>query len=234
MTYPGAAQVAQSRQLLGEALEALQRDPNIPEDVLHVAENIAAAVRALFEAERASSAIDGKASVQHAMGSLGQTMALLQDVDHTQPGIDAATQHIAGALSRLYPLSIPSSRPAVPDLASTSPAKHSAASGRQVIEANVGATTESNFFVGFSGDINEGGVFVATYMTVPTGTKVEALITLPGGYERQLPGTVRFVRDTMDMDAEPGLGIAFDRLDGESRELIMRFIRKRPPMFYDD
>src|SRR5262249_21126741 len=37
---------------------------------------------------------------------------------------------------------------------------------REKLEANVGATTESNFFVGFSGDISEGGVFVATYLTL--------------------------------------------------------------------
>jgi hypothetical protein len=38
----------------------------------------------------------------------------------------------------------------------------------------------------------------------------------------------------MDLDSEPGIGVRFDRLDGEARELILRFIRKRPPLFYDD
>jgi uncharacterized protein (TIGR02266 family) len=105
--------------------------------------------------------------------------------------------------------------------------------GREHLEANVGATTESNFFVGFSGDISEGGVFVATYMMVPLAAKVEVLVTLPGGFEKTIPGTVRFVRDPMDMESEPGIGVAFDRLDGEARELILRFIRKRPPLFFD-
>lgn len=237
MSYSGAAQVAQSRQLLGQALEALQRDPNIPQDVLQVAENIAAAVRALFEAERASSAIDGKASVQHAMGSLGQTMALLQDVDSSHSGITTATRHIAQALSQLYPLSTASIRPIPPEevakqrVESTRP---TAPGERRSLEANVGATTESNFFVGFSGEISEGGVFVATYLMLDPGTKVDVLVTLPGGFEKKLPGTVRFVRDPMDMDSEPGMGVAFDRLDGEAKELIMRFVRKRPPMFYDE
>jgi uncharacterized protein (TIGR02266 family) len=98
----------------------------------------------------------------------------------------------------------------------------------------VGATTESNFFVGFSGDISEGGVFVATYLTLDVGAKVEVLVTLPGGFEKKIPGTVRFVRDPMDMDSEPGIGVRFDRLDEEARELILRFIRKRPPLFYDE
>ena len=46
--------------------------------------------------------------------------------------------------------------------------------------------------------------------------------------------TVRFVRDPMDMDSEPGMGVRFDRLDEEARDLILRFIRKRPPLFYDE
>ena len=84
MTYTGAPTAAQSRKMLGSVLETLQKDPNIPPDVMSVAANIAHAVGALFEAERASSDVDGKASIRHAMGSLSQTMALLQDVksDH--------------------------------------------------------------------------------------------------------------------------------------------------------
>jgi hypothetical protein len=38
----------------------------------------------------------------------------------------------------------------------------------------------------------------------------------------------------MGMDSEPGMGIQFDRLDAEQRELILRFVRKRRPIFYDD
>jgi hypothetical protein len=36
------------------------------------------------------------------------------------------------------------------------------------------------------------------------------------------------------MDSEPGMGVRFDRLEDEARELILRFIRKRPPLFYDE
>jgi hypothetical protein len=77
-------------------------------------------------------------------------------------------------------------------------------------------------------------VFVATYASLPLAAKVSVLVTLPGGYESSIPGTVRFVRDPMDMDSEPGIGVKFDRLGGEARELILRFIRKRPPLFYDE
>lgn len=241
MTYSGASEAAASRELLGEALEALQSESNLPEDVMSVAENIAAAIGALFEAEKASSDLDGKSSVKHAMGSLSQTMALLQEVDASHSGVQAATGKLAEVMSKLYPLSTaptmapPVRRSSHPPPASVPPAAAvpGEAAERVQLEANVGATTESNFYVGFSGDISEGGVFVATYNTLPLEAPVNVLVTLPGGYEKTLPGTVKFVRDPMDMDSEPGIGVGFDKVEGEARELILRFIRKRPPLFFD-
>jgi hypothetical protein len=38
----------------------------------------------------------------------------------------------------------------------------------------------------------------------------------------------------MSAEAEPGMGVKFESLPSDSRELVLRFIRKRPPMFYDD
>ena len=107
---------------------------------------------------------------------------------------------------------------------------------REEVEANIGATTESNFYVGFSGEISEGGVFLSTYETFPRGTPVNMLVTLPGGFEMRVTGRVRFVRDPLDFsaDSEPGMGVQFDALQPNDRELVLRFIRKRPPMFYDD
>jgi uncharacterized protein (TIGR02266 family) len=255
MTYVGAAAAAECRALLGNALEALQSDPNIPPDVMSVAENIARAIGALFEAEHAKSDVDGKASIRHAMGSLSQTMALLQDVSGNHRGIALATQTLAQVMGKLFPLSQAlthrPSAPSVTKIANAATVAHipphakvpheaqsqrapMPAGPREKLEANVGATTESNFYVGFSGDISDGGVFVATYLTLPLGAPVDVFVTLPGGFEASIPGIVRFVRDPMDMESEPGVGVHFHRLTSEQRELILRFIRKRPPVFYDD
>ncbi len=104
------------------------------------------------------------------------------------------------------------------------------------VEANIGATTESNFYVGFAGEIAEGGVFLATYDIIPKDTPVALLVTLPGGFEFRVKGVVRFVRDPMHMGSEmnPGIGIQFQNLSQQARNLVLRFIRKRAPMFYDD
>ena len=106
---------------------------------------------------------------------------------------------------------------------------------RKPVEANLGATTQSNFYVGFSGEIAHGGVFLATYESLPKETSVTMLVTLPGGFEFQCDGYVRFVRDPMDFasESEPGMGIQFEGLSDDARNLVMRFISKRPPIFYD-
>ena len=106
---------------------------------------------------------------------------------------------------------------------------------RRRIEANLGATTQSNFYVGFSGEIAHGGVFLATYEALTKDTSVSMLVTLPGGFEFECDGYVRFVRDPMDFasESEPGMGIQFEALSNEARELALRFVRQRPPMFYD-
>lgn len=251
MSYSGAQKAKEAREALGKALAALQEDPDIPSDVMAVAQNIAQSVGALFEAERASSEPDGKSCVKNALGSLSQTLALLQDVRASHNGIQTATETLARAMSLLFPLTTaptrhPASMPGgatIPDVPKAAPvpqeasgAPYRAQVAREHVEANLGATTESNFYVGFSGEISQGGVFISTYNILPKGSPVRVLVTLPGNLSTEVDGTVRFVRDPMDMSAEsePGMGVAFDGLEKDSRELILRFIRKRPPMFYDE
>jgi uncharacterized protein (TIGR02266 family) len=248
MSYSGADVARGAREELGKALAGLQEDPNTPPDVMSVAQNIAQAVGALFDAEKAGDERVGKVSVRNALGSLSQTMALLQDVKSDHRGVGVATATIAGAMSKLHPLTVvPSMYPAA-NRASIAPRGPSAtpkgaslppviaAGPRQDVEANLGASSETNFYVGFSGEIAEGGVFVATYNTLDVDTLVYVMVNLPGGYEFKLPGRVHFVRDPMDLtaDAEPGMGVKFEALPADNRELILRFIRKRAPMFYDD
>ena len=333
MGYSSAAEARQAREALGKALEALQQDEDVPKEVLGIIQNVAKSVGALFEAEYASTEPDGKACVKSALGTLSQTLALLQDVKSEHYGVQSATERIADVVTILFPLTNkPSVRPGAGSqrpasqrpgsasplqrfssqrspasappaqrpmssappaqrspvsappvqrpVSSAPPAQRSPASappapeplvpsnrpstrplssrpvsggpapiptsmlpppapiptgGRRPVEANLGATTQSNFYVGFSGEIAHGGVFLATYEALPKDTSVSMLVTLPGGFEFECDGYVRFVRDPMDFmsESEPGMGIQFEGLSDEARDLVLRFIRKRPPIFYD-
>ncbi len=289
MGYSGADEAGNARESLGKALEALQQEADVPEEVLAITQNVAQSIGALFEAERASTEPDGKSCVKSALGMLSQTLALLQDVKSEHNGVLTATENIADVVSVLFPLTNrPSARPEFsdsgrPEGSSPAPARASSrppasvrSSDRPVsnkpstgapissrpsgpsgvgaiptsmlpppapvpsgerhrIEANLGATTQSNFYVGFTGEISHGGVFLATYEPLTKDTSVSMLVTLPGGFEFECDGYVRFVRDPMDVasESEPGMGIQFEGLSDEARALVLRFVRKRPPMFYD-
>ena len=261
MSYSGVDEAGQAREALGEALGALQEDADMPEEVMKVTQNIAQAVGALFEAERASSELDGKSAVRSALGSLSQTLALLQDVSDEFEAVQTATQVIAKAMSHLYPLTMrPTMSPDVSEAAraaaqslipkaakgpsAAEPIRRDSLPAKAPIndevpavdrECNVGATTESNFWMGFGG-YEEAGVFLCTYDVVPVGTKCNLLVTLPGLLEFKAIGRVRFVVDPLDFtsDSEPGIGVQFDELDDDAKALMKRFIQKRAPMFYDD
>ena len=318
MGYSSAGEAREARETLSKALEALQKDADVPEEVLGITQNVAKSIGALFEAEYASTEPDGKTCVKSALGTLSQTLALLQDVKSEHDGVGTAIESIADVISILFPLTnkpsvapdsnaapSPASEQPAPStpakVSSAPPAKASSApppkvssappprvssapprkassappatapsavsvaaaerraskgpvSGRpafpatmlpppapipkgerEPVEANLGATTQSNFYVGFTGEIAHGGVFLATYEALPKDTSVRMLVTLPGGFEFECDGYVRFVRDPMDFmsESEPGMGIQFEGLSDDARELVLRFIRKRPPIFYD-
>jgi len=309
MGYSGADDARNARESLCKALEVLQQETDVPDEVLAITQNVAQAIGALFEAEHASTEPDGKAGVKSALGTLSQTLALLQDVKSQYDGVLTATENIADVVSMLFPLTNrPSARP---EGSSPAPAQGSSrppasvhpldrpvsrrplsgaaisppllkppsvrsldrpvsnrpstrapisspppsgsptaaaiptsmlpppapvpSGERRRIEANLGATTQSNFYVGFTGEIAHGGVFLATYEALAKDISVSMLVTLPGGFEFECDGYVRFVRDPLDFasESEPGMGIQFEELSDEARDLALRFVRQRPPMFYD-
>lgn len=107
--------------------------------------------------------------------------------------------------------------------------------GRPQLEANIGLRTEANFWVGFEDEIARGGVFVPTYASYQPGEPVRVLVTLPEGGRFESAARVRFVRDPSESDPtlEPGLGLAFESLAADHRDLARRFIARRSPLFYD-
>jgi uncharacterized protein (TIGR02266 family) len=107
---------------------------------------------------------------------------------------------------------------------------------RVQLKTNINLGSDSNFFTGFSTDISEGGIFVATVETVPQGTTVDLDFTLPGGRPLKASGVVRWLREPNDHtpDLMPGMGVQFQDLQPEVASLISDFVRKREPLFFPD
>ncbi len=107
---------------------------------------------------------------------------------------------------------------------------------RVKMQAAIDLHSDNNFFSGFSANISEGGVFIATVDHVPMGTTVDLSFSLPTGEKVQAAGVVRWVREINDKDPDsfPGVGVQFTQLDPSAADAIHRFISQRDPMFYVD
>jgi Tfp pilus assembly protein PilZ len=105
-----------------------------------------------------------------------------------------------------------------------------------VIEAALGAHSVTNFYKGLSGNdiIEHGGLFVGTYMLPKLGSPVRLRVSLPGGYEFEALGVVKWRREAGEGDAQPGFGANFTQISAEAKQLIYRYVRNREPIFYDD
>lgn len=105
---------------------------------------------------------------------------------------------------------------------------------RFITEVHFGSP--SNFYTGFTRNISEGGIFVATYSPFPVGTVMELEIKMPDNSPPiAMRGEVRWrAEPSEDSDGEPGLGVKFIDLDDADRLRIERFTRYRETMFFED
>jgi hypothetical protein len=115
------------------------------------------------------------------------------------------------------------------------------AGAAQLVEASLGAHSPSNFYKGLSGNdvIDSGGIFVATYQIPNVGTPLLIKVALPGGYEFEARGVVRWTREaplsmSAGIEAPPGFGAQFTEISAEGRQLVYRYVRNREPLFHDD
>ncbi|WNG42800.1 TIGR02266 family protein [Archangium minus] len=109
-------------------------------------------------------------------------------------------------------------------------------SSRVHLQATINLNSDSNFFTGFTTNISEGGIFVATVQTVPRGTTVDLDFTLPGGRPMKVTGVVRWTREANDKTPElmPGMGVQFTHLPPELAAAISDFVATREPLFFPD
>ncbi|MBX3275134.1 MAG: TIGR02266 family protein [Sandaracinaceae bacterium] len=103
---------------------------------------------------------------------------------------------------------------------------------RVELEVDIGVHSETNFYAGFSGDVSEGGIFVATYKPLPIGTKTTVSFVMPGGHHVVTEGEVKWVREAA-WDVTPGMGITFTKLSDHDRKMIQWYAQQRTPLFFD-
>ena len=104
------------------------------------------------------------------------------------------------------------------------------------MQTQVDLVSDSNFFTGFSTNISEGGLFVATVNVLPAGTPVDVSFTLPAGRRLTVKGEVRWTREVNDRtpDVFPGVGVRFTEVDPAVVSQIKAFVQQREPLFFPD
>ena len=149
-----------------------------------------------------------------------------------------AEEHVGAARTEL---DMPAAPPPMPARAAQPPAPPkpmtaAERASRVRMQASVDLESESNFFQGFSTNLSEGGLFVATVQMLPRGTQVDLHFTLPGGKKIDARGVVRWTREVNDRtpDIFPGVGVQFVDLLPEAASAIRGFVTEREPLFFAD
>jgi uncharacterized protein (TIGR02266 family) len=238
MTHPAE----EARKHIMAALEACQEEPSLAEALEQLAQSLAQAQGKLFKAAAApETSPESVEMMRRAMEHLAQALKTLQDVrgDHSATGIAASA--IARALKLLHPVvreaRVRGSKISTPP----PPAKargHAASGATASIDVNtvLSMNTDHQFYTGFSENIEEGGIFVATFEPEPVGEAVIVNFKLPGGRPVTARGVVQWVRDYNPKTPEvaPGMGLKFTDLLPSDKRAIEEFTKTRAPMFYDD
>ena len=117
---------------------------------------------------------------------------------------------------------------------------------RFLLVAEVTISGDNNFYTGLSGDISEGGMFLATHHCLPVGTPVVLSFSVPtSSVPILVQGTVQWTREPRALAEQsnvfggaisavkPGMGVQFTSLERLARYAILAFIQKRQPEFYE-
>ncbi len=103
-------------------------------------------------------------------------------------------------------------------------------------DVQVDLRSENTFFTGFSENISEGGLFVATEIDHKIGDAVELQVSLMGGEPLAVRGIVRWSRPRAGKGGLPaGIGIQFVDLTDDLRQGLQGFVdsRLKDTLFYD-
>lgn len=231
------------RSRLGNAIQALQEY----DDTEDISARLSEAIGELYGVETGGEDVV-VASLKKSMALLEQ--AMMEIVEHptfersrvrgvrgaiarTLATVYPALQMLERAIARSDPsIVIPLARPRmratknVLELVPEQDERRTAA--RADVTADIGFHTETNFYTGVSGDLSDGGLFLATTDVLPVGSTLTVSFMLPGGEHVTADGEVRWVRTRdSDPDLSPGMGISFRDLSPQQTAAILAFLDRR-------
>lgn len=238
-----------------EALEATQTDPAFEPQLGRLTSALAKSQGLLFQATKETpDSFECGGILKGAMEHLAQALQVIQDVQGGGPAVQVAAGSVAKALALLYPLvqdakkRLAEERDRISKLppeerASMAPPTPAGFAGAQApartinwnVMQQLSLDSETQFYAGFSQNLDEGGIFVATFDVKPIGSKVLFTFQLPNGRQITAKGRVMWMReyDSKQPDITPGMGLKFLTLRDDDRKAVEMFLQRRVPMFFE-
>lgn len=104
---------------------------------------------------------------------------------------------------------------------------------RAPFQAEITLSSATNFFMGFSEDISEGGLFLSTMSPPPVGEQVTLEIKVSGGRSVTVEGEVRWHRYVAD--TVTGCGVKFSGLDPDAKQQFEQHLidLQKEPLFFE-
>ena len=107
-------------------------------------------------------------------------------------------------------------------------------SPRVGMQAAISGSSQDSFFVGFSENLSEGGVFISTFCPPAVGERVDLSVDLEGAPALLVQGVVRWHR--VSASGEPtGCGVQFVNLHPDQEDILGGALdaAEEAPLFYD-
>ena len=100
-----------------------------------------------------------------------------------------------------------------------------------------GTESDHQFFTGFTENISAGGLFVATYETLPLGSRFYLQFSVPGvDHAFNVECEVRWLREYNEMTPQmkTGMGVSFVNLSEQEQSILNELLTKVDTLFYED
>ncbi len=103
----------------------------------------------------------------------------------------------------------------------------------KTVHVEINLFSRHNFYVGGSGDLTSGGVFVATAILPPLGSSVPLQLDVPFLEPLLTTAAVEWVRQGSQMGrVAPGVGLSLRHLPASGASTLERFFQERAPLTY--